>query len=145
VSKADSVDLPRAVRRAIVDHALRARPRECCGLLIGRGRRVSFAVPMRNIARGPTRYRLDDAAHIRVRRMAWAFVPPAAVIGVYHSHPAGPARPSATDLAEAFYPEWVYVIVGLRPAPAVRGFRIRGGESRAVRLVAAVRRARRKV
>jgi proteasome lid subunit RPN8/RPN11 len=99
------------VRRDLVDHARRSAPLECCGLLVGRGRRVSFAVPMRNLARSRTRYRLDDAAHIRLRRLLRTFVDPIAIVGVYHSHPTGPPHPSATDISEAFYPEWFHVIV----------------------------------
>ncbi|MEZ5418721.1 MAG: Mov34/MPN/PAD-1 family protein [Vicinamibacterales bacterium] len=34
------------------------------------------------------------------------------MIGAYHSHPSGPAEPSATDRAEAV-PDFLYLIVGL--------------------------------
>jgi proteasome lid subunit RPN8/RPN11 len=32
------------------------------------------------------------------------------VVGIYHSHPQGYARPSATDIAELTYPDAVYLI-----------------------------------
>jgi proteasome lid subunit RPN8/RPN11 len=32
------------------------------------------------------------------------------LIGIYHSHPDGPPHPSATDLAEAAFPEVEYLI-----------------------------------
>jgi proteasome lid subunit RPN8/RPN11 len=48
-----AVHLPAAVRRAIVAHARRARPQECCGFLIGQGNRVQFACPMANVAADP--------------------------------------------------------------------------------------------
>jgi len=35
------------------------------------------------------------------------------VVGVYHSHPDHPARPSETDLAEATFPGFTYVIVSV--------------------------------
>ena len=35
------------------------------------------------------------------------------VVGVYHSHPDHPARPSATDLDEATFPGYTYVIVSV--------------------------------
>ena len=35
------------------------------------------------------------------------------VVGVYHSHPDHPARPSATDLEEATFPGYTYVIVSV--------------------------------
>ena len=41
-------------------------------------------------------------------------------------HPRGPKTPSPTDIAHAFYPESVYLIVSLATPdqPVVRGFRI---------------------
>jgi len=36
------------------------------------------------------------------------------VVGVYHSHPDHPARPSETDLKEATFPGYTYVIVSVR-------------------------------
>lgn len=36
------------------------------------------------------------------------------VVGVYHSHPDHPARPSATDLEDATFPGYTYVIVSVR-------------------------------
>ncbi len=35
------------------------------------------------------------------------------VVGVYHSHPDHPARPSETDLEEATFPGYTYVIVSV--------------------------------
>lgn len=122
---------PRALRQAIVAHARRESPRECCGLLLGSGGRIQFAVPAPNRARGRTRFRLDPRLHLDVQRAVRRFEPPLDVIGAYHSHPAGPARPSARDVAEAHYPDWVHLIVGLDgPRPRVSAFRIaKGGAS----------------
>jgi proteasome lid subunit RPN8/RPN11 len=54
-----------------------------------------------------TRYRIDDAAHVGLRRVLRGFVPAISIVGVYHSHPAGDAVPSPSDIAEAMYPDWV--------------------------------------
>ena len=35
------------------------------------------------------------------------------VVGIYHSHPDHPARPSQTDLEEATFPGYTYVIVSV--------------------------------
>jgi proteasome lid subunit RPN8/RPN11 len=122
-----AVVIARAIRPAVLTAARRARPHECCGLLLGTGSRVIFALPMRNVAPGVTRYRLDDAEHVEVRRVLRRLAPRLEIVGVYHSHPAGAARPSATDVAEAFYPDWIHLIVGLRPRPVVRAFRLPRG------------------
>jgi proteasome lid subunit RPN8/RPN11 len=127
--------IPDAVRRAIVAHARRERPNECCGLLLGRGTAVQFAVPMENVLASPTRYRISDAAHIECRRFLRAFAPALSVVGVYHSHPAGAADPSPRDLAEAMYPEWLYAIVGLaKNPPSFQVFRISRGRARKLSL-----------
>lgn len=116
--------MPATVLRDIVSHARRESPRECCGFLVGKPGRVSFAVGTRNVARGRVRYRIDDRAHIALRRTLRRFVPPLEIVGVYHSHPAGDARPSPTDIATAFYPEWTHIIVGMRRTVAVRAYRL---------------------
>ena len=124
--------IPPDALQAIARHARRAHPRECCGFLVGARRRVLFAVATRNIARGRSRYRIDDAAHIALRRALRRFAPPLEIVGVYHSHPNGEARPSATDVAEAFYPAWIHLIVGLRRRVSIRAFRIVGGRTEKV-------------
>ena len=123
-----------AVRSAILAHARRARPAECCGLLLGAGNHVAFAVPMANASASLTRFQIDPAAHIDLRRVVRAFVPALSIVGVYHSHPAGDAAPSTSDLAEAMYPDWVYVIIGLgaragRRSP-IRAYRLARGRAR---------------
>ena len=114
-------------------HARRERPRECCGLLVGNRGRVAAAVPMHNVARGRTRYQIDPRAHITLNRVLRRVAPALAVVGAYHSHPRGRAVPSETDLAEAQYPDWIYVIVGLGAArPETRAFRIARGHARRI-------------
>ena len=127
--------IPAAVRRAIVAQAKREQPNECCGLLLGRGTTVEFALPMTNVLASRTQYRISDAAHIECRRFLRAFEPALSIVGVYHSHPAGDAEPSPRDVAEAMYPEWLYAIVGLAGnAPTLRVFQIRNGRARKVSL-----------
>lgn len=136
--------LPIDVRRAIVAHARRERPHECCGLLVGDDHHVVAAVPMRNVADTPrTRFRIDDRDHIALRRLLRDSAPDRRIVGVYHSHPDGPAEPSARDLAEAHYPDWLYVIVGFAGDRAqVRGFALESGRMRPI-LLAAPRAGRR--
>jgi desampylase len=126
------VALSPVVRRAIAAHARQAYPRECCGFLVGHRGRIGFAVRMPNVAGSAVRrYRIDDRAHIDVRRVLRAMVPALAILGVYHSHPDGAATPSATDCAEAHYPDWVHVIVAFDGRRTTFGaFRIVHGRSR---------------
>jgi proteasome lid subunit RPN8/RPN11 len=129
------LSLAPAVRRAIIGHAKRESPRECCGFLLGAPNRIVHALPMPNVADRATRYRIDDRAHIEVLRVLRHVVPALSVVGVYHSHTACAATPSARDLDEAMYPEWAYLIVSLEHRRTrVRGFRIRSGRARELRL-----------
>jgi proteasome lid subunit RPN8/RPN11 len=121
--------MPTAVRRAMLVEARTARPRECCGFLLGRRRDVRYAVPVTNAAGSSARYQVREEDHLALRRLLRRTTPALDIIGVYHSHPGGEPRPSAADLAEAHYPDWVHVIVGLEPRAAVRAFRIRRGRA----------------
>ena len=51
------------------------------------------------------------------------------MLGVYHSHPETPARPSAEDIRLALTPNVTYVIVSLQDCECVvvKGFRIENG------------------
>jgi proteasome lid subunit RPN8/RPN11 len=119
------VIVPRAVRDAIVAHARDAAPVECCGMLIGSAGTVTAAVRARNIAAEPSRFLIDPIDHIQARREARDAG--LDVVGFYHSHPHSAPVPSETDLAEATYPNHLYVIVGLEGEAAdVRVYRFTG-------------------
>jgi proteasome lid subunit RPN8/RPN11 len=111
-----------AVLDAIVAHARAEAPAECCGMLLGRDYSIDEAVPAKNIAASSTRFLIDPKDHIDARRMAR--VRSLEVVGFYHSHPHSPAWPSPADVAEAAYPEAVYLIVSLEGGAQARLFRI---------------------
>jgi proteasome lid subunit RPN8/RPN11 len=119
------VRIDREALTAIVAHAHREAPTECCGLLIGRapgaaGRhdfQVLEAVPASNAASDPSkRYEISPVDYFaqirRCRRINEQQAEHFSVVGAYHSHPRGSHEPSATDVAEAFH-DFVFVIVGL--------------------------------
>jgi proteasome lid subunit RPN8/RPN11 len=49
------------------------------------------------------------------------------VLGVYHSHPNAPARPSQYDAEHAAWTTWTYVILSVEEGKVVdlRGWRLR--------------------
>jgi proteasome lid subunit RPN8/RPN11 len=120
---------------AAVAHARAEAPNECCGLLVGRAGTVDECVRTRNLKQGPTTYLIDPADHFETIRRARR--EGRAILGAYHSHPRSAAVPSATDVAEAHFPDLVYVIVSLaEPAtPEVRGYAIAAGNFVGVPLV----------
>lgn len=94
----------------LLEEAARAAPREACGLLLGRGA-IEELRPTANVAADPLRhFEIDPAALIAVHRAARDGGLP--VFGYYHSHPAGPPEPSATDRASASGDGRVWAIVG---------------------------------
>jgi proteasome lid subunit RPN8/RPN11 len=129
----DDRGFPGEMVAAMVAHARFAAPEEACGLLAadpsGQWRMVYC---LTNRESSPYRFTVDPNEHYRAMRHAerngWE------IAGVFHSHPKSAATPSATDVAGALDPDWLYVIVSLqRPdVPEVRSFRIRDGVVEAV-------------
>ncbi len=121
-------ELDGVLYKEIVEHGLREFPNEACGLLAGRdGQAVRF-YPMRNADASPVTYRLDPREQLRVfeeleREGLELF-------GIVHSHTHSEPYPSETDRRQAFYPESLYLILGLadRERPVLRAFRIVEGE-----------------
>lgn len=107
--------LPQAVRAAIFDHARREPDIECCGLLIGTGEGVVVAArvhPTRNASCRPQRrFEIDPQEQFDLLRSLRGSAE--RIIGHYHSHPGGPARPSEHDRAMAHDPEAIWLVVAL--------------------------------
>lgn len=113
---------------AIFAHATDELPNECCGLLTGRNGLVERVVRGTNVDHSPYTYRMDP------REQLVAFKAMEAdgqeLVAIYHSHPQTPAYPSKTDVARAYYPDALYLIVSLqdRASPSLRAFRIANGQ-----------------
>jgi proteasome lid subunit RPN8/RPN11 len=115
----------------MLDHARAEAPRECCGLLIGKGESVVRSVRARNLDVKATRYLIDPEDHFAAIRSARA--DGLEVIGAYHSHPSSAPIPSATDIAEADSgSDFLYVIVSLVDDD-VQAYRIANGQFVSIR------------
>ncbi len=123
----------RGVYDAVVRHLVAALPHEGVGLLATKRAagvagvdgtlRVMRFYPGTNIDASSTRFTMDpaevlDALHDVDEHGWW-------LGAIVHSHPAGSAVPSATDLREARYPDALMVIAALaeRP-PRLRAWRV---------------------
>ena len=124
------------IRRTALDlvlaQARRHAPLECCGLLLGTAHQVEEAYPARNALASRTRYRVEPADHFAALRRARDVG--LAVVGAYHSHPAGAPIPSPRDVREANDPDLLHLIVGL-PEGALRAYRLAEGNFHPVELV----------
>ncbi len=98
-------------------------PEEACGLLAGLGERARVVMPITNTLHSPVRFRLD--ARQQLDAFVWMENQALELVGIYHSHPAGPDAPSVTDLAECYYPEAVHLIWSpMKGDWLCRGYRI---------------------
>lgn len=128
------MQIRRAVIDAIVEHARREWPRECCGLLIGGAELISESREARNARESEVAFLVDPADHFAAIRRARAAG--TTVVGAYHSHPRSPATPSPADIREANDPQFVHVIVSLAGAePQLGGFLIREGSAVSIPLL----------
>ena len=111
-----------------------ALPNEACGLLAGwrgpKGGRNTVTIdeirPVPNRLDSPSHFELDGAAMLRAEDAISG--DGLQVVGVYHSHPASEARPSARDVSDAlvFDPRhyFVHLIASMQGfAPTVRAWR----------------------
>ncbi len=96
-----SLTISRAQWEQMRDYVEAQAPLEACGLLGGRGEAVEVVIPVRNAAGSPVRYRMEPLEQLQ----AFEQVESAGMemLAIFHSHPQGPAVPSPTDIAEAFY------------------------------------------
>ncbi len=134
----NSVVLPRSIVNQVLAHAQRSPESEVCGLVGARGGEPQRVYPVGNVADEPSAlFRMDPKGQVdAMRRMREAGE---TLFAIYHSHPRSPAEPSARDLAEAAYPEALYLIVSLDTEGVLqmRAFRLENGAISDVDLVVA--------
>jgi len=99
----------------------RAYPREGCGFLVGRveamagGQQwiVERVVESQNLAPPERRDRFEADFRLRLALQRDLRGSGRAIIGIYHSHPDGKARPSSVDLEHAWESDLVWVITAV--------------------------------
>jgi proteasome lid subunit RPN8/RPN11 len=107
-------------------------PLEACGLLAGKDNRVEKVIEVQNQAQSPVRFVMDP--YEQLKAFDWIEANGLDLLGIFHSHPAGPEIASATDIAEAAY-EVVHVIWSrLEDRWQARGFWIKDGNASEVSL-----------
>jgi proteasome lid subunit RPN8/RPN11 len=121
--------VPEEIRRAVLAHSRWAYPNEACGLLAGDDMRVSLVFCLTNRLHSPSRYTIDPREHFGAMR--YAERQGLAIVGAWHSHPAGDATLSGTDIASSPGGSWITMVVGNSASPdaAVRAFRTEDGRA----------------
>ena len=114
----------------VIQDAKAAYPREGCGLIAGLKLSLGGTrfISMTNVAASAAEFEMDPAELVNVLRDLRNTGEE--LIGIYHSHPHGPAEPSRTDIERAYYPEAVHLIISLAKLehPRAAAFRIMDGE-----------------
>ena len=108
----------------LIEHAREEAPNECCGMVASRDGEAVTLYRATNAAASPLRYEIDGAEQYRIQME----IDDAGLeLGaIYHSHTRTEPYPSQTDINLAFYPDALYVIVGLAAdEPDIRVFSIR--------------------
>ena len=119
----------------ILAQAEKDYPYETCGLLLGKVQgdlRIAFGAyetPNANPDRKNDRYEIDPKDYMKAEDKAREFG--LEIVGVYHSHPDHPDRPSQFDEERAFE-GFSYIIVSVQKGKAVsfRSWELVGGKFR---------------
>ena len=115
------------IRRSLLDelieHARAEAPDECCGMIAAVDGRAVAVHRATNSAHSPLRYEMDGREQYALQT---AIEDAGQELGaIYHSHTRSAPTPSQTDINLAFYPDSLYVIVGVKDdQPEVRAWRI---------------------
>jgi [CysO sulfur-carrier protein]-S-L-cysteine hydrolase len=120
----------------LISHARAEAPNECCGMIAAEAGPPARAVRVyraTNAAASPLRYEIEGMEQYRIQS---EIEDAGLVLGaIYHSHTRSAPYPSQTDINLAFYPDSLYVIVGVAAHEAeVRAYRIADERVEEVRL-----------
>jgi len=111
-----SLEISHTLLTKIREHGKSAYPLECCGLLFGKANKSAKSVtslkPVKNSREDSRENRylispLDLLAADKEARQSGMDI-----VGIYHSHPDHPARPSEFDREHAF-PWYSYIIISV--------------------------------
>ena len=120
--------IARSMLDQIVAQARAEAPNECCGIIGSRNGDAVTIFPVRNAAASPLRYEMDPKDQLKVFE---ALDDAELDVGaIYHSHTRSDPLPSQTDINLAFYPDALYVILGVKDPERddVRAWRIVDGK-----------------
>lgn len=116
----------------IQHHAENAVPMEACGLIAGKGGLVQAVLSVTNITQDPKTFLMEPRQQLKA--FEWIESRGMELVGIYHSHPAGPETLSPTDVGEAAYPVVQVILSREGDQWQTRGFWIETGQVFEVRI-----------
>ena len=118
------IEIPKIIHNDMIAHAQEGFPLEVCGILGGAGDTVSVNYRMTNTDASNEHFMMEPKEQFAVVKELRA--KGLSMLGIYHSHPETPARPSEEDIKLALTPAVSYLIISLADAakPDVKSFKI---------------------
>jgi proteasome lid subunit RPN8/RPN11 len=83
-------------------------PEEACGIVVGQGNHSRLVIPVTNILHSQYRFRMEPKEQLSAFLLAEE--KRLEILAIYHSHPQGINKPSATDFEELTFPGIIYLI-----------------------------------
>jgi proteasome lid subunit RPN8/RPN11 len=112
-----TLHLPQSARKELEDIVYAGYPLETCGLLVGQQLNdhveVSRVVQAQNLNKERAHDRYELAPQDFIAADTEAQKAGLEIVGVWHSHPDHPARPSETD-RESAWEGWSYLILAVK-------------------------------
>lgn len=109
----------------MIAHVESHAPLEACGLLAGKNSTVETVIEVTNQAQSPVRFAMDPLEQLKA--FEWMDSQGLDLLGIFHSHPAGPETVSPTDIEDSAYAVVHVVLARVEGAWRARGFWIEDG------------------
>jgi proteasome lid subunit RPN8/RPN11 len=98
----DKLFIPIDISKKVLDNVKEKFPEESCGLLAGFDNKVIIEMLITNQLHSPIKFFMDPMELFKALEKIDALK--LELLGIFHSHPKGPPRPSETDIKEFLYP-----------------------------------------
>jgi proteasome lid subunit RPN8/RPN11 len=129
----DSLTLTDEQLQRMIAHVDEHAPLEACGLLAGLNSKVESVIGVTNQTRSAVRFEMDPFEQLKA--FEWIESNNLELVGIFHSHPAGPETVSPTDIAEAAYAVVNVILARVNDSWRARGFWIEDGTFKEIPLL----------
>ena len=127
-----TLQLSAALLQELITYVEKHAPLEACGILAGKAAQAEKMIGVLNQAQSPVRFVMDP--YEQLHAFDWIESNGLELVGIFHSHPAGPETASATDILEAAYAVVHVILSRVGTQWKARGFWIEDGKAREVTL-----------
>ena len=127
-----TLELSYPLLQEMIAYVNRHAPLEACGLLAGKATRAEKMIGVLNQEQSPVRFVMDP--YEQLHAFDWIESNGLDLVGIFHSHPAGPETVSPTDILEAAYAVVHIILSRTETQWRARGFWIEKGKATEVTL-----------